>query len=265
MNKILLAGGFGGDFGWEVCAWIPALRHLAQNYDKVVIACNYEHRYLYDDFTDIFEDYRNIKGRGDMWYLSRFPTVKPKPPKKLIKKYPGCDVVIPNKYMCTKAPRKFFRYGRDIDEKSYDIIIHARAEDKYGQHKLNYNPVKYKKMLKTLRLEKKISACSVGTKAYHIDSTNDQRNMFLEYICTRLRKAKVCVGTSSGLMHLAHLCGCPIVVITDNKYQKGIKATNRVRYELLWRPFRDVPVTILDKWGWHPPVERVIEAVRKYL
>ena len=262
--KVFLAGRWEGEWGWQLSTWIPALRHIAPNYEKIVVVCNPKDRYLYSDFTDLFEDYTN-KHRGDMWYRSRFPTLKPKMPKKYRKKYPNAQVVIPDKYMCIKAPRRYIMYGEKIKEKGYDIVIHARAEDKYGQSKLNYNPVKYKKMLKQLRLDKDISACSVGTKAYHIDGTNDQRDIPIDILCNILRNAKMCVGTSSGVMHLAHLCGCPIVVLTDDSYQKGIKGTNKQRYERLWRAFPDVPVKVIDKWKWHPPVEKVTEAVRKFL
>jgi len=263
-SKVLLAGAWAGEFGWELCTWIPALRNIASNYDKVVVACAPWNNYLYEDFVDLFEDYRNKKD-GDMWFQSRFPTIKPKMPKKLKEKYIGSDIIIPNKYMCMKAPRKYFMYGKKTDEKGYDVVIHARAEDKYGQSKLNYSPLKYKKMLKQLRLKQDIKACSIGTKAYHIDETTDYRGVNMTYLCYILRNSKVCVGTSSGVMHLSHLCGCPIVVLTDDKKKKGIKATNRERYKKIWRAFPDVPVKVIDNHGWHPPVATITKAVRKFL
>jgi len=261
----LLAGHDGIEFGWLVSTWIPHLRYIAPQYDNVTVVCNPTNQYLYEDFTTTFYDYRH-KGKPDMWFAGRFPNKKVKIPKAAIAKYPDHKLLAPSKKTCRSKDRKYFMYGKVTDEKGYDIVIHARSEDKYEQSYRNYNPVKYKKILKVLRTSKEIKACSIGLrgKSYCIDGTNDLRDIPLIHLCYILRNAKVCVGTSSGTMHLAHLCGCPIVVITSDKYEKGIKATNKERYKKLWRAF-DTPVEVLDEDNWHPPKAKVIEAVEKIL
>jgi len=257
----LLASIWGIEMGWMICTVIPHYRYIASRYDEVIVVGNPEYAYLVEDFATEFIPYKK-KTLSDMFFKQRYPTKKAKLPKKIVNQFPDHQYLYPNKTMCMKSNRKYFQYGEDGE--GYDIVIHARAENKYSQSKLNYNPARYKKILMNIRLHGDYSACSVGTKAYHIDGTSDKRNIPMKELCTILRNSKVCVGTSSGGMHLAHLCGCPIVVITGNEYQKGIKTTNRKRYKHQWRAF-DTPVKILDVDNWHPPKSKVEKAIRKFI
>lgn len=257
----LLASIWGAELGWIVATIIPYYRSISSGYDEVVIVGDPQYSYLVDDFAHDFIPFKK-KAAGDMWFKQRFPTKKANLPKEIVEQFPDHKYLYPNKKICMKGKRKYFQYGEN--GKGYDIVIHARAEDKYGQMKLNYNPVKYTKILKNLRIDKSLSACSVGTKAYHIKGTNDKRDIPMKELCTILRNSKVCVGTSSGGMHLAHLCGCPVIVITGDEYQKGIRATNRKRYKQLWRAFA-VPVKILDADNWHPSKSKVEKAIRKFI
>ena len=257
----LLASIWGCELGWVVATVIPHYRYIASRYNEILIVGKPEYKYLVEDFATDFIPYKK-KTIADMFFRQRFPTKKAKIPKSIVNNFPDHHYLYPNETMCTKGNRKYFQYGEEGE--GYDIVIHARAEDKYGQDKLNYKPSRYTGILRTLRLDKDLSACSVGTKAYHVEGTSDKRNIPPKELCTILRNSKVCVGTSSGPLHLAHLCKCPIIVITSDEYQKGIKATNRKRYKSLWRAW-DTPVKILDKWGWHTPKKIVEKAIRKFI
>jgi len=257
----LLASIWGAELGWIVATIIPHYRHIAPDYDEVVIVGNPQYAYLVEDFAHDFIPYSK-KTLGDMWFRQRFPTKKAKLPKNIVSQFPDHQYLYPNKAVCMKGNRKYIQYGEE--GKGYDIIIHARAEDKYGQDKLNYSPLKYKKILKNLRLDGDFSVCSIGTRAHHIEGTGDKRNIPMKELCTILRNSKVCVGTSSGVSHLAHICGCPIVVLTGNEYQKGIGGTNRKRYKKIWRVWENIPIKMLDKDDWHPPKDVVEKAIRKF-
>jgi len=267
----LLAGPWAGEFGWQVSAWIPYLRAISHLYSKIVVVCRPGDWYLYKDFADDYI-YHNPKGNPDMWYARRFPTKKPKMPKFIEKLYPfgrnhhGYEIIKPSKKSCIHGLRKFFKYGEGESTfyNAFDIVIHARAEDKYGQSDRNWPIDKYERLLRHLRKDSLVKVCSVGTKAYHIPGTEDLRNIALSELCNIMNHSKMTIGPSSGVMHLSHLCGCPILVWTYNKWEKGIKATNKERYKKIWRAW-DSPIKVIDEYGWQPSVRAVEKEVRKLL
>ena len=108
---------------------------------------------------------------------------------------------------------------------------------------------------------------SIGTKngARHIKGTTDFRDEPLDRVCTYMRGARVVVGESSGPLHLAMLCGTPVVVITHNRKEKSLDGrTNRWRYEKMMNPF-NVKCTIFDRDNWRPKVNIVYYEIEKYL
>lgn len=263
----LLAGHDSMEFGWLVSVWVPHVRHKARKYEKTVVVCKPEHQHLYLDFTHKFVDYRCIGGHPDMYFAKRHPTVKIVIPENIKRKYKGYDILEPTAKSCVHGKREYYMYGRKTDENWPELIIHARAENKYRQKHRNYAPDKYEWIVNSLKqIKPDIGIASVGTinGAHHIKGTDDRRDMHLAYLTQYLHNAKLCIGTSSGPMHLAHLCGCPILVISGNKRDKSIGNTNRVRYTKFWKAF-DIPIQILDDHEWHPPQELVLAETRRML
>ena len=263
MSKtLLLVQGTGLEFGWLVATYIPAVRHLSRKYDEVIVLCPESHIYLWSDFATEFIHWTK-KGICDRWYCNG---KKLKVPKEFIEMYPNADYVSPGKKICTTAKREYKKYGMHPYHSQYDLVIHARSEVKFGRYDRNLNPRKYVKLLKMLRKHGDLSACSIGTKsgAYHIPGTEDLRGLKLNKLCNLLHYAKLCIGVSSGPMHLASMCGCPHVVWTDAKYQKAIGGTNKDRYEKIWNPFK-TPVKVPDKEGWLPKTETIYKAVKGML
>ncbi len=262
----LLAGPDHMELGWLVSAWIPHLRYLrAFDFREIVVVCKPENRYLYEDLTSKFVDFTG-KGTPDMFFADRFPNRKNRMPHHIKKQYPNHKVISPNKKNCIGAPVHYWKYGQGENtfEKTFDIVIHARAETKYNQGDRNWPVERYSRLLKHLRRDGLVSACSVGTKAHVIPNTEDLTGIPLDQLCQVLAHSKMTIGPSSGVMHLAHLCACPIIVWTYDKYEKGIKGTNRKRYLETWRAF-DTPVKVIDRFGWIPPVTAIEKEVRKML
>jgi hypothetical protein len=249
----LLCGPWLAEFGWEVATWIPAMRAYSTQFQKTIVLCRDGHEYLYNDFCNDFM-YDNRIGAPDRWLLNG------KKVYPLIKSQKDCTVISAREKHCMDWPRQYRRYGQKMPN-GYDIVFHARAETKYGQKKLNWAIEKY---IETAEWFKGLKMCCVGTKAHDFPGVEDKRNISLEQLCNVLASAKVMLSPSSGPAHLASLCGCPHVVLTDDKYQKQIRATNRKRYEYLWNPF-NTSCTILDKDNWHPSPKKVIKALGEYL
>ena len=253
--RTLLAGGFVSELGWEVATWVPAIRRYSRKFDNTVIVCRTGYEYLYGDIADVIINY-DKKGLPDRWLLNG---KKVKMPKKIKEKYKNATVITPRKSVCMEWKRKYVKYGEKRDECTYDLVIHARACTKYGQRSWNYHPRRYEKILKRLNLNR---VCCVGTQAHYIAGTEDLRNIPLKKLCDILASSRLCIGTSSGLMHLASMCGCPHIVFTWDKWQKSINGTNKDRYKKIWNPFK-TPCKVLDQHNWQPPVGVVVKAIDK--
>jgi len=259
--KTVIFGSDSIEFGWAVSTWIPAMRFAARRFKRVVAVCNERNRYLYEDFATDFEFYEQ-KGKHDMWYVGRRPDILPKVPKRIRRKYEGATYYVPSRNKCLDWPRLYHRYGMPDPGKKYDLVIHARAETKYEQTDRNW-PVEYYEMMLRL-LDKPMRICSIGTKAHHIPGTDDLRGIDLKSLCDILTSSCLCIGPSSGPMHLAHACACPILVWTDWKKQRAIKTTNRVRYLKLWRA-NDSQVTIYDSEDWQPQPRSIANKIKELL
>ncbi|MCP3681772.1 MAG: glycosyltransferase family 9 protein [bacterium] len=257
----LLARTHGCEWGWLVATFIPYLRRISHKYDKIVIVCNEGEEYLCE-FATSFE-YMDKKGRSSGWL---FKDKAIGMPSKFKRMYPGYKIVTPTKKNCTTKKREYVKYGTFYEYLRYDIVLHSRSEAKYGRGNRNWPVARYSKLLKKLRLDRELSVCSIGTFAgsYHIPGTLDMRGADLEYLCNVMASSRVCVGCSSGPMHLAQLCGCRVVVWTDNEYQKWVGGTNKDRYKRLWNPHK-TKAKVIEDYGWQPPADVVAKAVNKML
>lgn len=258
MSKIIFGPALL-EMGWEVATYIPACRHIAQNYKQRIVICKPGTQYLYSDFADIYHLY-NKEGRSDRWL---FRDKKIKIPDKYKKLYPDAVKSPPDRRMCLHTPRKYLHYGKLNKKLKYDLVIHARSEAKYGRSNRNWTIGKYMKVVTALREIKHLSVCSIGSVkgAYYIPGTNDMRGVGMKILCDLLASSKLCIGVSSGPLHLASFCGCPHLVWTGNERQKAIGGTNKDRYERIWNPF-NTKVKVINKYGWTPPWEIILKAVR---
>jgi hypothetical protein len=89
----------------------------------------------------------------------------------------------------------------------------------------------------------------------------DYRNLPLQDLMDIIAGAKVVVGGSSGVMHLAQLCGTPVVAWGDNKtyYNESLER----RYKETWNPF-GIGVGWVPSDDWQPEpnmIEKEIENV----
>jgi hypothetical protein len=152
--------------------------------------------------------------------------------------------------------QSFIKYGSNSNnEKKYDFIIHARSTKKYETNLRNWPISRWEQLLGLIRTARgaDTSVASVGTKdaAAHIQGTDDLRGIPLENLCNVLHNAKAILGSSSGPMHLASLCGCPQVVWSEGR--------NEIRYKNDWNPF-NTPVQFIS--SWQPAVLKVFSRIQ---
>jgi len=265
----LLTTPFSGEMGWELMAWIPYLRIIAPQYDKVIIGCDPRMDYFYEDFAhEIY--HRKNPNKGDRWLdHGKVTKVHSQRLERYKNLYPDLKVIAPTEQNCTAwKKREWKAYGTVREECKYDIVLHARNLWRYCHGYRNWPLIRWGELVD---YHSKYKMCCIGTKkdAYKVPGVEDKRDIPVEELCDILASSRLTIGPSSGPMHLAHLCRCPIIVWTDNKvvkcfYGKKKKRTNRYRYEKLWRAFPDVHVGVIDGRSWRVKVKSVTQAITNF-
>ena len=148
---------------------------------------------------------------------------------------------------------KYFKYGTPKKEK--DILIHARGIKR--KDSINYR--EWDKVVKELKEEVK-SVGTIGTVDDQRLDCDDYRGIELQDLMNLIAGAKVVVGVSSGVMHLAQACGTPVVVWADDKTRFG--ETMEKRYKETWNPFKTEVRFITELF---PKPERIINEIRSIM
>jgi len=249
MSK-LFAGPWVGEFGWELMMWQGHIRTMAKEFDEVIVSARPGHEYLYEDFSTLFVPvvcgnntdgymcsgfrYNNIH----LEYITSNDTFFP------AKQYTSWDAA-GNTYEFDE--QTFIKYGVPLEDKHYDIIFHARNTDKHKTGYRNFDKDKWNQLSAMFPGHKKVSV-GTTTAAFHIDDTDDLRDISLKDLSDVFASSTMIVGPSSGPMHLASLCGLHHIVITP--------AFNIDRYNKYWNPLHTSCDIIVDS-DWNPPVEKV--------
>lgn len=267
LEKVLVAGPWVGEFGWELFCWQGYVRALSRNYDKTIIISSKNSKFLYEDYCDQFIDFDPKEGQykdsfykvgfsvtNEMWNTLIKKTNYDKTKQKLTIFKPRRIGTPPRTHFLdeftfgeyTIVP-EYLKLGKENKEHKKTIVVHARnrdlrPEDNWPEKKWN---ILVDKIDKTC-----YNIVSIGLKkeSLHIDGTIDKRECEQQELLDILHNAVCIFGPSSGAMHLASLCGCPqIIWSTDYNYD---------RYTMNWNPF-DSKVVFLSEQGWQPDPEYV--------
>lgn len=246
MSKIAFAGPAIMEFGWEIMTWQAYLRKLSHNHGKMIISTFEGMEPLYVGFHCEVEFLpHKHPGRALEWRdVSMVET--------------GFDATQYTIPVETIAPIKqfrvegeFVRYGTPF-ETDIEILFHARGIQKASFK--NYAHAKWNELASSFP-----KAASVGSEEdYHIPGTIDKRGIPLQELMDLMASSQVIVGQSSGVMHLATLCGLRQVVWGDNKTY--FSETLERRYKEIWNPF-DTPVTWIPTDAWNPETKDVMQAM----
>lgn len=257
MSK-LFAGPWVGEFGHELFAWQGYVRWYAQqnDFDEVIVACPTGHELLYEDFADRIINYNLNCRQASLWRCLDEGKIPEAIEEKYISKASG-DIhlnpqdghvkYLPHKSAYNMEKQIFVPFGRHKPEKSYDMVIHAR--EKRWVNKRDWR--RWEEFMELLPSDMSIAAIGKPDQAQCPPQAHDLRGISLRELADVLASSKMVVGTSSGPMHFAALCKCPIVFWS--------RKNNIVRYKKDWNPF-SVPVEFV--LGWQPEPKRVYRATR---
>lgn len=242
MKKIAFGGPFYGEFGWEIMTWQSHLRKLSREYDKMYISTFPGVEALYRGFhceTEFLP--HSHPGRAQDW-----------------RDLDAIEFEIPDDVTFHIKPIKqyetdgdYIQYGSPVD-RSKEILFHARAIPNIPFK--NYAPEKWAEVASNFP-----AGASIGTKDdLHIPGTEDLRGIPLQELMDCISGAQVVVGQSSGVMHLASMCGTRQVVWADNKTYFGRPLAMRYRED--WNPL-STPVSWVDAEAWDPEPDDIIKAI----
>lgn len=255
MGSILYAGPWYGEFGWELCAWNPAVRNVAKFYDRVVVASHTASEYLYE-FADEFVP---LEAEGwSMWdgrLHSPLPNVVATRALRPQEVLAGYGAKLDSTFV-----REWHRLAPPNPTKVADVLCAFRPPKKHiskqRANKAKSYPQEMCARVVDILLSQGLSvACFGGLDNWWFDGTGDLRGKPLTEQCSALAAAGCALGPSSGTMHLASLCGCPHVTW----YTPATHKTLFRRYEEKWNPFGTAVQFLPD----HPPTpEQVAHAAR---
>jgi hypothetical protein len=267
-DKILLAGPWVGEFGWELFGWQAYLRYLSQFYKETHVISRPGHGVLYEDFATKFYEF---DPQGNHTSLHMCNNMKASP-NELIKsinadvyftgqfnigvKYDGHTVQDPYNLF---EKQIFHKYTALVDTEKIDILMHPRNKPQ-DTHR-NWSNEKWEECIAALSPQYSIAIIG-NSDVPKFDNTIDLRNIPLSMLVSYMANTRLVVGPSSGPMHLASLCGAPHLVWTS-----GI---NRMRYEQWWNPFGTKCILVASEdmgqfSGWDPPVESIVNSIDEFL
>jgi len=261
-EKVLLAGPWVGELGWELFCWQGYIRTLSKEYKKTIVVSKAGHEFLYKDFCDEFHvidlpldskfDSWSCYGLDDNTILSKIIGIEydvrfPSDNIGFSMNHDGTAYVFNNNY----SNQTFIKYESDILQEKFDVIIHPRNRTVGGER--NWSEDSWQKLVDLLL--KDYSVAMIGNhETFNIKNAIDFRNIPMESTVSLISRSRLVVGPSSGPMHLASLCGTPHLVWSTQ--------FNFLRYTKHWNPF-NTPVYFYSKDDWNPSVDFIYEKIRE--
>lgn len=246
---VAFAGPWIGEFGWEIMTWVPYLRKLSREYDKMYISTFESVEALYMGFhCDVeFLPHRN-QTRTDTWEDGQMQAITTCTDNQ------GATIQITDHIRPVKEYRiegEYVRYGSPV-VKNVAVLFHARGIEK-GAYK-NWPQEKWEVLAKAFP-----GARSIGSGSdLIVKGTMQSPAGDLATLMNIIASASVVIGGSSGVMHLALMCGTPVVTWGDcNNFGDTLEN----RYKVTWNPF-NTPVTWIDN-TWDPEPEQILDALSR--
>jgi hypothetical protein len=255
-NKVLLAGPWIGEFGWELFCWQGYIRRLSKIYNKTIIISRVGHEFLYEDFANEFYSFDAPASKANMW----LGEVNQLELKKIIFNTKHSEHLMPfnigygtDGLNVSKEffKQDFIKYKSDTINKHYDIIIHPRNKIVGGAR--NWCVDNWQKLIDLL--QKNYSIAEIGTnEAFKLNDVDDYRNISIRDTVSLMNRSKLVVGGASGPLHLASLCGTPHFLWSEEY--------SRIRFATHWNPHNTKMFFHLIK-NWNPSVDEIYDGIVK--
>jgi len=259
-RRILVAGPYMGEFGHELMEWQAWVRAQVPRYWEVHVITFPGRDALYPGCIVHTHDvplekagYRH--GRFTPTELKAMARAKAE--ELGLKNYD----ILTALHLCTRYHQRFILPAKfDLLRKApigrhyRDVAFHFRWVKKEGPDQTRNYPLERCDQVAALCEKRGLSVCCVGHPRYSYcpPGVEDLRSEDLEASITAISSGRLLAGELSGPMHLAQLCGVPILIWADGQW----RLDNCER----WNVFH-VPTFIVANDTHRPEVDRVVEAV----
>ncbi|MFA5715473.1 MAG: hypothetical protein WC998_07025 [Candidatus Paceibacterota bacterium] len=277
--RVLCAGPWLGELGWEVMTWQGHLRAISHNYDRIIVCGPSGHKALYSDFASQYIEFDSPSTKANMWmndanYEVTAQSFFRRRVEEAIDEFTRYDWLSPAdvwkpyldlpkwEQLIAIQPQEFIKFGNRYKNLQFEVVYHARKRDDWDSSFRNWEEWHCQEVLASIPRRMKNIVC-IGTKthALHIPGTIDMRDVEMPLLMDVLASCKVLVGPISGPIHLGALCGATQISWVTKQEHKD-------RLENKWNPFgAKTHVFCSDDSYWkerkpyHPEVKEVVNKI----
>jgi hypothetical protein len=261
-NDTLLAGPYSGELGWELMEWSGYVRRLSTQYKRAIVVSYAGHGCLYDRCEYYPHDLK-LENSGYGYGLLSTSQIEAMMASYVtmlgLNSFDWLHPMHLNRY--TKriiGPQLFWeRLESHRNEHQYDVAFHFRSLRRADRDGKNYR-LEWARDLVNRCKAHEIRVCCIGHPQYArvLDNCDDLRSSDLEQTREVLKSVTIVAGGSSAPMHLASLCGLPIVTW----WKAALDPDLRDRYLRLWNP-HNAPVFVASDSTFQPSPEQVFSQI----
>ena len=202
-------------------------------YGKVIVCTRPARHALYADFATEFQPH-SIECEGVI--ASATSATAPSP--KLVARYVPSDAqrVAPAEYRGGRDA-VWHKYGRRAAAYADAVVIHARNRPHCRER--NWPQRNWNMLARWMFREgvaKRIICVGLRARALSVEGALDLRDAPMATMMDALASARWAIGPSSGPLHLAQHCGCPVLVWCGGPAPE--RNRTRKRYLAEWNPFK---------------------------
>jgi hypothetical protein len=265
-NDTLLAGPYSGELGFELTEWSGYVRRLSARYRRTIAVSYAGHFCLYDRCEYYPHELRLENSGYGFGSLTekQISAMKASYAKTLgLTSFDWLHPTHLNRYAKRiLGPQLFWEpFQSHRNQLRYDVAFHFRSLRRADLDEKNY-PLEWARDLVNRCKAHEIRTCCIGHPQYarSLDNCDDLRSSDLAETRDMLKGTKLVAGGSSAPMHLASLCGLPIVVWWKAASDPGL----RDKYLRVWNP-HDAPVFVASDATFQPTPEQVFSQIIKAL
>jgi hypothetical protein len=263
-KRVLIAGPYLGEFGHELMEWQAWVRAQVARYWEVHVITFPGREALYPGCQVHTHDvplekagYRH--GRFSPAELKQMAHAKAR--ELGLKNYD----ILTAQHLCTRYHQKYILPAKwellrkdPVAGRYRDLAFHFRMVQKEGHDQGRNYPLERCDEVAAACRKMGYSICCIGHPRYSYcpEGVEDLRSEDLEASLNAISSARLLAGELSGPMHLAQLCGVPILIWADGQWR-----LDTCEY---WNVFH-VPTYIVANDTHRPEAARVIAAIEQAL
>jgi len=255
-RRVLVAGPYVGEFGYELMEWQAVVRARVPAYAQVHVITYPGRDYLYPGCVVHHHDVPLEKAGYAFGRYTPRQLVQMAHAQARAAGLRDYDI-LSSQHAHSRSIRKWVfqeRFARlaepPLGGRVRDLAFHFRNVDKEGPDRTRNYPLDLADRLVRLCQQQGYEVCCIGHPQYAFcpEGVEDLRAVDLRTSVAAICSARLLVGELSGPMHLAQLCCQPILIWADGQ--------RRIDGCLKWNVFQS-PVFVLANDTFRPDPERV--------